>query len=75
MSSVYSIRMPSKLKKELDSLGQAVNWQEEIRAFLEERVRKERIKKQLEAARKNKERMKTALDVADLMRQDREGVH
>lgn len=73
MSSVYSIRVPKKLKKDIESLDN-IDWQNETRTFLEERVRKERIGRQLEAARKNKERMKVTLDVAQLIREDRERV-
>ncbi len=73
MSSVYSIRVPKKLKKDIESLDN-IDWQNETRTFLEERVRKERIGRQLEAARKNKERMKVTLNVAQLIREDRERV-
>jgi hypothetical protein len=74
MSSVYSIRLPKKLKDELENYDN-VDWQNETRAFLEERVRRERIKKQIEKARKNKELMKVTIDVAKLIREDREGAH
>jgi hypothetical protein len=74
MSSVYSIRLPKKLKDEIENLAD-VDWQNETRAFLEERVRKERIKKQLEKARNNKERMKMTIDAAKLVREDREQAH
>jgi len=74
MSSVYSIRLPKKLKDELENYGD-VDWQNETRAFLEERVRRERIKKQIEEAKKNKERMKFTIDAAKLIREDREGAH
>jgi len=73
MSSVYSIRVPKKLKKDIESLDN-IDWQNETRTFLEERVRKERISRQLEVARKNKERMKVTLNVAELIREDRERV-
>jgi hypothetical protein len=73
MSTVYSIRVPKKLKKDIETLDN-VDWQNETRTFLEERVRKERISRQLEAARKNKERMKVTLNVAELIREDRERV-
>jgi len=74
MSSVYSIRLPKKLKKDIESLDN-VDWQSETRNFLQERVRKERISRQLQAARKNKEGMKVTLNVAELIREDRERVH
>ncbi|MHB1907590.1 MAG: type II toxin-antitoxin system VapB family antitoxin [Nitrososphaerales archaeon] len=74
MSSVYSVRVPKKLKEEIDNFGD-IDWQTETREFLEKRVRKERIKRQIEEARKNKERMEVTLDVATLIREDRERIH
>ncbi len=74
MSSVYSVRVPKKLKDEIEILDN-VDWQNETRAFLEERVRKERINRQLKIAMKNKERMNVTLNVAELIREDRERVH
>jgi hypothetical protein len=74
MSSVYSVRLPKKLKEQMEQLDN-VDWQSEARSFLEERVRKERINRQIEEARKNKRRMKVTLDVASLIREDRERVH
>jgi hypothetical protein len=74
MSSVYSIRLPKKLKDELENYRD-VDWQNETRAFLEERVRRERIKKQIEEARKNKERMNVTIDASKLLREDRTGAH
>ncbi|MHB8565696.1 MAG: type II toxin-antitoxin system VapB family antitoxin [Nitrososphaerales archaeon] len=74
MSSVYSVRLSKKLKEEIERLD-TVDWQNETRSFLEERVRKERINRQLEEARKNREQMKITLDVARLIREDREHAH
>ena len=36
---VLSIRIPRRLKEEMDRLRDLVNWSEEIRTFLEQRVR------------------------------------
>jgi predicted metal-binding transcription factor (methanogenesis marker protein 9) len=74
MSSVYSIRLPKKLKEDIERLD-TIDWQNETRSFLEDRVRKERIKRQLEEARRNREHMKVTLDVAKLIRDDRELAH
>jgi predicted DNA-binding protein len=74
MSTVYSIRLPKKLKEQIDNMSE-VDWQSETRAFLEQRVRRERIKKQLEEAREIRERMKVSLNLAELIREDRENVH
>ena len=51
------------------------DWQNETGLSFEERVRKERIGRQLEAARKNNERMKVSLNVAELIREDRDRIH
>jgi len=37
--SVISVRIPGELKKKMDSLRGVVNWSEEIRRFIEKRVR------------------------------------
>ncbi len=39
MSAVLSVRIPSWLKAEMEELKDMVNWPQEIRRFLEERVR------------------------------------
>lgn len=39
LSTVISIRIPKKLKKELDELKDVVDWKKEIINFLEERVK------------------------------------
>lgn len=74
MSSVYSVRVSKKLKEEIERLDK-VDWQNETRSFLEGRVRKERINRQIEEARRNKKRMKITLNVAQLIREDREHGH
>ena len=38
MSAVISVRVPRRLKEEMDRLSTYVNWSEEIRRFLERRV-------------------------------------
>lgn len=52
MSVVISVRVPRRLKEEMDRLSGYVNWSEEIRRFLEERVRELRRKRVLEEARR-----------------------
>ena len=39
MSVVVSFRIPKKLKERMDALRDIVNWSEEVRRFIEERVR------------------------------------
>ncbi len=60
MSVVISVRVPRRLKEEMDRLSSYVNWSEEIRRFLEERVRELRRKHVLEEARRVIERLPEA---------------
>ena len=46
MSVVISVRIPKRLKKEMDELD--VVWSEEIRKFLEKRVKELKKRKKLE---------------------------
>ena len=39
MSVVLSIRIPKKLKEEMDKLRDIIDWSKEIRAFIEEKIR------------------------------------
>ncbi len=39
MSVVFSIRIPRKLKEEMEKLKDLIDWRSEIIAFIEERVR------------------------------------
>jgi hypothetical protein len=39
MSTVYSFRIPRRLKEEMDRLRDVVDWRKEIVTFIEERVR------------------------------------
>jgi hypothetical protein len=39
MSTVFSIRIPKKLKEEMEELKDVVDWRSELVAFIEERVR------------------------------------
>ena len=60
MSVVISVRVPKKLKEEMDRLSSYVNWSEEIRRFLEERVKELRRKLILEEVRKVIEKLPEA---------------
>ena len=74
MSVVISVRVPKRLKEEMDRLGGYVNWSEEIRRFLEERVRELRRKRVLEEARRVIERLPEARrgTAAGYVREDRD---
>ncbi len=48
MASVITVRVPDGLRRDMDSLGEGINWSEEVRRLLEKRVRQlayERAKK------------------------------
>jgi len=49
-SVVVSFRIPAELKARMDRLKH-VNWSEEVRAFLEERVRQYEVREVLERVR------------------------
>ncbi len=57
MSAVISIRVPKRLKNAMDELSGEVNWSEEIRRFLEKRVRELRKEKTLARVRSIIERL------------------
>ena len=48
MGEVISIRIPPEIKREMDRLKSEVNWSEEIREFIREKIREYRKKKVLE---------------------------
>ena len=77
MSDVIAIRVPKKLKDELKELN--VNYAEDIREYLERRVKAEKLKRvtrEIDAFR-NELGKKTGITVssADLIREDRDHGH
>ena len=74
MSAVYSVRIPRELKEALEKLDE-VDWQRELRAFLERKVRRKLVVKQLEEARKIRAGMKRRVNAAEMIREDRENAH
>lgn len=73
-TAVYSIRIPRKLKETIEKL-EDVNWQEEVKAFLEQKVKEHYLQRELEAARKVGAQMKQTVDSAEIIRADREHAH
>ena len=57
MSVVISIRIPRKLKEEMDKLKDMVSWNEEIRRFLKSRVEELRRIKVLKDVRRTIEQL------------------
>lgn len=72
MSSVIAVRVPRKLKEELDKLG--INYADEIRKFLRERVKREKMKRllrEIRILRKKGPKIEGNL-AAEFVREDRE---
>ncbi|AEE94550.1 VapB-type antitoxin [Acidianus hospitalis W1] len=69
MSTVYSIRIPKKLRELMNSVN--VDWQREISKYIEDRVRKELIRKYIEEGKNNLTKMKN-INNSDLIREDRD---
>ncbi len=72
MSVVIGVRIPRKLKEELERLG--IDYVNEIREFLEKRVREEkarRLLQRIEEFRKSVQIVERNL-AAELIREDRE---
>jgi cell fate (sporulation/competence/biofilm development) regulator YlbF (YheA/YmcA/DUF963 family) len=74
MSVVFSIRIPRKLKEEMEKLKDLVDWRSEIVAFIEERVRMyKRMKALQEITRMLEELPETPRGTAGrIVREDRD---
>lgn len=68
--SVYSIRIPVKYRKIMDEM-EDVNWQEEIREVTLELIKKKSKKILLKEARDLRKQMKSEVESAVLIRDDR----
>jgi len=77
MSDVIAVRVPKKLKDELQELN--IDYAEEIRAHLEAVVKKKKLKKAMKDVDRfrNKLGEKTGMTAssADIIREDREHAH
>ena len=76
-STVISIRVDEKLKKELEELG--IDYPELVRKYLEEVVRKEKLKRELKEADRIREGLLKTRGYfppsAELIREDRDDDH
>lgn len=70
MSDVLTIRVPKELKERMRRLDNG--WSEEIRAFIEERIRQLELAELIEETTKNPSRPRTKVDSTHLIREDRE---
>jgi hypothetical protein len=70
-TSVYSIRIDTGVRKMIDEMPD-MNWQEEIRALVEQSVKKKRKEQLLSKARKNQHTLVAGMPAARAIREDRD---
>jgi hypothetical protein len=70
MSTTFTIRIPLELRKKMEK--NPAEWSQEIRGFLEERVKQMELLKTLAEIEPRAEKRKTKVDSVTLIREDRE---
>jgi len=70
MSTTITIRIPRELKEKMKENPQ--EWSEEVRAFIEERVRNLELQKTLEEIGVRAEKRRVKIDSTAFIREDRE---
>jgi hypothetical protein len=70
MSTTITIRIPRELKEKMKENPQ--EWSEEVRAFIEERVRNLELQKTLEETGVRAEKRRVKIDSTTFIREDRE---
>jgi predicted transcriptional regulator len=70
MSTTFTIRLPRELKEKMEQ--NPAEWSQEVRAFIEERVKQIELMKTLQEIEQRAERRKTKTDSTLLIREDRE---
>jgi hypothetical protein len=70
MSTTITIRIPRELKEKMKENPQ--EWSEEVRSFIEERVRNLELEKTLEEVGSRAEKRRVKVDSTILIREDRE---
>jgi predicted DNA-binding protein len=70
LSDVLTIRVPKDLKERMRRLDNS--WSEEIRDFIEERIRQLELVELIEETTKSPSRPRTRIDSTHLIREDRE---
>jgi predicted DNA-binding protein len=70
MSTTYTVRIPRELKERMDE--NPAEWSQEIRNFLEERVKQMELLKTIQEIELRAERRRTTADSVMLIREDRE---
>ena len=70
MSSTFTVRIPRELKEKMKKLP--VEWSEEIRRFIEEKVKRLELMGAIEEMELRVKKRKLRVDSAKLIREDRE---
>jgi len=70
MSSTFTVRIPRELKEKMKRLP--AEWSEEVRNFLEERVKHIELMKTIEEVEPRAEKRQVKVDSTALIREDRE---
>jgi hypothetical protein len=70
VSTTFSIRIPIELKKKMEE--NPAEWSQEVRDFLEEKIRQMELLKTLEEIESRAEKRKVSTDSTILIREDRE---
>ena len=70
MSSTFTVRIPQKLKKKMKKLP--VEWSEEVRRFIEEKVKRLELMEAIEEIELKAEKRRLRVDSTKIIREDRE---
>ena len=70
MSSTFTVRIPRELKEKMKRLP--VEWSEEIRSFIEEKVKRSELLEVIEEIELMADKRRLRVDSAKLIREDRE---
>jgi hypothetical protein len=70
MSETFSVRIPRELKEKIEA--NPADWSQEVRNFLDERVKQLELLKTLKELDSQPDRRKTKTDSTQLIREDRE---
>jgi len=70
MSEIITVRVPRRLKERMRRIK--VNWSEEIRSFLERRVRELELIEVLDGVARSAEKRRVRVDSTFLIREDRD---
>ena len=70
MSSTFTIRIPQELKEKMKKLK--AEWSEEVRSFIEQRVKRLELIKTIEEIELRAEKRRVKMDSTSLIREDRE---